>query len=84
MYAMQEVDKGHALSKEAALCCYNESRDFCCWVARHQHDSEKLAKLITQKGLSNGTDGKAYFKASVDQTSKQLVVLPAMLPAQAW
>ena len=79
---MQEVDAGHVPSKEAALCCYNQSRDFCCWIARHQNDSEKLAKLIVDKGLSDGT--KAYFKAFVDQSSKQLVVLPAMLPAQAW
>ena len=76
---MQEVDKAHVPSKEAAMCCYNGSRDFCCWVANHQHDREKLAKLIIDGGLSDGS--KASFTAFIDQSSKQLV---AMLPAQAW
>ena len=82
MRGMQEVDNGHVPSKQAALCCYNQSRDFCCWTARHQIDSEKLATSFVYQGLSDGT--KAYFKAFVDQSTKQLVVLPAMLPAQAW
>lgn len=79
---MQAVDKAHVPSKKAAMCCYNESRDFCCWIARHQHDSEKLAKLIVNGGVSDGS--KAFFIAFVDQRSKQMAVLPAMLPAQPW
>lgn len=27
-------------------------RDFCCCIARHQNDSEKLAELIVHKGLA--------------------------------
>ena len=76
------MDKAHVPSEKASLCCYNEGRDFCCWIARQQHDSEKLANLVINEGQSDV--GKAYFKAFVDHTSNQLVVLSAMLPAQAW
>ncbi len=62
--------------------CYNQKRDFQCWIPRNQNDSEQLAQLIRASGLSGGL--KAYFKAFVDQTTKQLVVLPRMLPAQPW
>lgn len=78
---MKEVKNSHESSKEAALCCHNENTDFCCWIARHQNDSEKLAELIMDKGLPDGT--RAYLKACVDQSSTQLVVSSAMLPAQA-
>ncbi|KAL0052246.1 hypothetical protein WJX82_010627 [Trebouxia sp. C0006] len=64
------------------LMCYDQKRDFQCWIPRNQHDSEQLAQLIRASGLSGGL--KAYFKAFVDQTTKQLVVLPTMLPAQPW
>ena len=64
------------------LMCYNQKRDFQCWIPRNQNDSEQLAQLIRVSGLSGGL--KAYFKAFVDQTTKQLVVLPTMLPAQPW
>ena len=64
------------------LMCYNQKRDFQCWIPRQQNDSEKLARLIKTSGLAGGL--KAYFKAYVDQSTKQLVVLPMMLPAQPW
>ena len=64
------------------LMCYNQKRDFQCWIPRQQNDSEKLARLIKTSGLAGGL--KAYFKAYVDETTKQLVVLPMMLPAQLW
>ena len=66
----------------AELMCYNQKRDFMCWIPRKQNDSEQLAKLIQEGGLSGGL--KAYFKAYVDQATKQLVVVPKMLPAQPW
>ena len=62
--------------------CYNQKRDFLCWIPRQQNDSEELALLIKGSGLSGGL--KAYFKAYVDQTTQQLVVVPTMLPAQPW
>ena len=64
------------------MMCYNQKRDFQCWIPRQQHDSEELAKLIRSSGLAGGL--KAYFKAFVDQTTQQLVVVPTMLPAQPW
>lgn len=64
------------------MMCYNQKRDFCCYIPRNQNDSEQLAKLIQESGLSGGL--KAYFKAYVEQSTKQLVVVPKMLPAQAW
>ena len=51
MCSMQEADDGHVPPKEAALCCYNDSKDFCCRIAWHQNDSKKLAKLIVDNGL---------------------------------
>ena len=66
----------------ADLMCYNQKRDFLCWIPRQQNDSEELALLIKGSGLSGGL--KAYFKAYVDQTTQQLVVVPTMLPAQPW
>ena len=62
------------------MMCYNQKRDFLCWIPRKQNDSEKLAQLIRAGGQSGGL--KAYFKAFVDQSTKQLVVVPTMLPAQ--
>lgn len=56
------------------LMCYNQKRDFQCWIPRNQNDSEQLAKLIRASGLSGGL--KAYFKAFVDQATKQLVSCP--------
>ncbi|KAL3140515.1 hypothetical protein ABBQ32_005097 [Trebouxia sp. C0010 RCD-2024] len=64
------------------MMCYNQKRDFQCWIPRKQNDSEELAKLIRSSGLAGGL--KAYFKAFVDQTTQQLVVVPTMLPAQPW
>lgn len=64
------------------MMCYNQKRDFQCWIPRKQNDSEELAKLIRSSGLAGGL--KAYFKAFVDQTAQQLVVVPTMLPAQPW
>ena len=64
------------------MMCYNQKRDFQCWIPRQQHDSEELAKLIRSSGLAGGL--KAYFKAFVDQATQQLVVVPTMLPAQPW
>lgn len=64
------------------LMCYNQKRDFQCWIPRQQNDSEELATLIRTSGLAGGL--KAYFKAFVDQTTQQLVVVPTMLPAQPW
>ena len=71
--------EGQQLSE---LMCYNQKRDFVCWIPRGQNDSEKLADIISQRGLAGGL--KAYFKAYVDKTTKQLVVVPSMLPAQPW
>lgn len=53
-----------------------------CYIPRQQNDSEQLAQLIRQGGLSDGQ--KAYFRAYVEQATKQLVVVPSMLPAQPW
>ena len=64
------------------MMCYNQKRDFQCWIPRKQNDSEELAKLIRSSGLAGGL--KAYFKAFIDQATQQLVVVPTMLPAQPW
>ncbi len=66
----------------APMLCHNQNRNFCCFIDRQQHDSEKLASLMIEKGVMGGR--KAYFKAYVDQTVQQLVVVPAMLPGQDW
>lgn len=75
----QECEKGRQLSE---MMCYNEKRDFMCWIPRKQDDSEKLADIISQRALAGGL--KAYFKAYVDKATKQLIVVPNMLPAQPW
>lgn len=64
------------------MMCYNQKRDFQCWIPRNKDDSEKLADLIRSSGLAGGL--KAYFKAFVDQNDQKLVVVPTMLPAQPW
>ena len=79
---MEQVKRSLPLPGVLDLMCYNQKQDFQCWIPRKQNDSEKLADLIRASGLSEGL--KAYFKAFVDQTTKQLVVLPTMLPAQPW
>ena len=73
---------GEDTPQTAPMLCQNQNRNFCCFIDRQQHDSEKLASLITEKGVMGGR--KAYFKAYVDQTVQQLVVVPAMLPRQDW
>ena len=79
---MQELERQFQPSRIGPMFCYNESKDFCCWIGRQQNDSEKLVDLISEKGVAGGA--KAYFKAFVNQTTKQLVVLPTMLPVQVW
>ncbi len=73
---------GEDTPQTAPMLCQNQDRNFCCFIDRQQHDSEKLASLITEKGAMGGRKG--YFKAYVDQTAQQLVVVPAMLPGQDW
>ncbi len=73
---------GEDTPQTAPMLCQNQNRNFCCFIDRQQHDSEKLPSLITEKGVMGGR--KAYFKAYVDQTVQQLVVVPAMLPGQDW
>ncbi len=82
VYMTVQGTEGQHSSKSDPLLCRNEDRDLLCYIARHQHDSEKLAQLIVQKGLSNGA--KAYFKAYMDQPTQQLVILPTLLPEQPW
>lgn len=64
------------------MLCYSEDQDFCCYIPREQQDSELVAKLIQDKGAAGGC--KAYFKAYVDQSTQQLVIVPTVLPAQVW
>lgn len=84
MHAQDAEAVKHSLPLPGLLdmMCYNQKRDFQCWIPRKQNDSEELAKLIRSSGLAGGL--KAYFKAFVDQTTQQLVVVPTMLPAQPW
>ena len=78
---MQAYGEGSS-PQTAPMLCHNQNRSFCCFINRQQHDSEKLASLIITKGVMGGR--KAYFKAYVDQTVQQLVIVPAMLPGQDW
>jgi hypothetical protein len=39
-----------------------------------------LFKLVSDKGDS----GKAYLKFYMDQSTKHLVIIPTLLPAQPW
>ena len=78
-------DLGAGIRQTAPMLCCSQNRDFCCFINRQQHDSEKLASLIIEnfKGPVGGRH-TAYFKAYVDQTAQQLVVVPALLSRQGW
>lgn len=79
---LQRLDYSHLSKSNDPILCYDEDRQFCCYILRKQNDSEKLARLIQEKGFVGG--GKAYFKAYIDQTTNYLVVVPTLLPAQPW
>lgn len=64
------------------LLCHSQNKAFNGLINRQQNDSEKLANLVGEKGEMGGL--KAYFKAYVDQTAQQLVIVPAVLSGLDW
>lgn len=79
---LQELDRQYRPSKTGPMFGCNENKDLCCWILHQQNDSEKIADSTEEEGVAGSS--KTYFKAFVDQTTKQLVVLPTMLPMQLW
>ena len=64
------------------MLCHSQNKDFNGLINRQQNDSEKLANLVREKGQMGGL--KAYFKAYVDRTAQQLVIVPAVLSGLDW
>ena len=68
--------------EDVPMLCHSQNKEFCCLIHRKQNDSEKLADLVQEKGEKGGVS--AYFKAYVDQTAQQLVIVPVLLPGLDW